>query len=71
MQTKHHILSKSTFMYGCQCPKRLYLHKFKPELRNPTDEQQESIFATGTDVGLLARELFPDGVSAEPPDAFS
>jgi len=66
-----HILSKSTFMYGCQCPKRLYLHKFKPELRNPEDEQQESVFATGTDVGLLARELFPNGVSAEPPNAFS
>ncbi len=66
-----HLLSKSTFMYGCQCPKRLYLHKFKPELRNPEDEAQESIFATGTDVGLLARELFPNGASAEPPNAFS
>lgn len=66
-----HILSKSTFMYGCQCPKRLYLHKFKPGLANPEDEQQEAKFATGTDIGLLARYLFPGGVSAEPPDAFS
>ncbi len=66
-----HLLSKSTFMYGCQCPKRLYLHKFKPDLRNPEDEQQEFIFATGTDVGILARELFPNGISAEPPNPFS
>ena len=66
-----HILSKSTFMYGCQCPKRLYFHKFKSELRNPDDEEQESIFSTGTDIGLLARDLFPGGVSAEPPNAFS
>ncbi len=35
-----HVLSKSTFMYGCQCPKRLYLHKFKPELKNPEDEHR-------------------------------
>lgn len=66
-----HILSKSTFMYGCQCPKRLYLHKFKPGLSNPEDEQQGSMFSTGIDIGLLARGLFAGGVSAEPPDAFS
>lgn len=68
---KKHILSKSTFMYGCQCPKRLFLHKFKPELANPEDEAQESIFAAGTDVGLLAHNLFKGGVNAQPPDSFS
>src|SRR5262245_54486956 len=66
-----HILSKTTFLYGCQCPKRLALHKFRPDLRNPPDEQQEALFARGTDVGVLARELFPGGVDASPPDAFS
>lgn len=66
-----HILSKSTFMYGCQCSKRLYFHKFRADLRNPEDEEQTSIFAAGTNVGLLAQGLFPGGVNAEPPDAFS
>ncbi len=66
-----HILSKSTFMYGCQCPKRLYFHKFRYDLRNLDDEEQTSIFAAGTNIGLLAQGLFPGGVSAEPPDAFS
>lgn len=66
-----HILSKSTFMYGCQCPKRLYFHKFRADLRNPEDEEQTSIFAAGTNIGLLAQGLFPGGVNAEPPDAFS
>lgn len=70
MDSKH-ILSKSTFMYGCQCPKRLYLHKFRYDLRNPEYEQQVSIFAAGIDVGLLARDLFPNWVCAEPPDTFS
>lgn len=63
-------LSKSTFMYGCQCPKRLYLHKKYKHLANPEDERQEAVFAAGTDSGMLARQLFPDGVDASPPDAF-
>jgi hypothetical protein len=71
METKKHLLSKSTFMLGCQCPKRLYLHKFKPELRNPDNEEQASIFSSGTNVGLIARELFPEGVNAEPQDSFT
>src|SRR5436190_14505823 len=66
-----HILSKSTYLYGCQCPKRLALHKFRPDLRNPPDAEQEATFARGTDVGILARKLFPGGVDASPPDPFS
>ena len=62
----HHILSKSTFMYGYQCPKRLFLHKFAPELRNPISEAQQNVFATGTNAGILAQDLFPGGVNAEP-----
>lgn len=58
-------------MYGCQCPKRLYFHKYRRELRNPEDERQESIFAAGTSVGELARDLFKGGVDASPPDSFS
>ena len=61
-----HILSKSTFMHGYQCPKRLFLHKFSPELRNPMSEVQQAIFASGTNAGLLAQHLFPGGVNAEP-----
>jgi hypothetical protein len=63
-------LSKSTFMYGCQCPKRLYLHKKYKQLANPEDERQEAVFASGTNAGLLAQQLFPNGVDASPPDAF-
>lgn len=66
-----HVLSKSTFTYGCQCHKRLFLHKFKPQLRNEEDEQQQAIFQAGTDVGILAQKLFEGGVDASPPDPFS
>ncbi|MFY8021509.1 MAG: DUF2779 domain-containing protein [Bacteroidia bacterium] len=65
------ILSKSTYLYGCQCPKRLYYHKFKSELRNPLDEGQEFIYQQGTDIGVLARDLFPDGIDLSPENAFS
>ncbi|WHZ06845.1 MAG: hypothetical protein OJF59_000598 [Cytophagales bacterium] len=71
MALEKHILSKSTFMYGCQCTKRLYLHKYRPELRNPVEEEQQSIFESGTNVGELARDLFKGGVDATPPDSFS
>ena len=66
-----HILSKSTFMYGCQCPKRLWLHKFMPEVRDEEEEAQTAIFQQGTNVGLLAQQLFPGGVDASPENYFS
>jgi len=66
-----HLLSKSTYVYGCQCPKRLYLHKFKPELKDEEDEEQTAIYSSGTSVGMVARDLFPGGINAEPKDPFS
>lgn len=61
-------LSKSTFIKGVQCEKALYLHKFYPELADEITEQQKAIFQTGTNVGILAQELFPGGVDAGPKD---
>jgi hypothetical protein len=64
-----HILSKSTFMTGVQCKKRLYLHKNCKRLgieRDVLTAQQEAIFAAGTDAGLLAQQLFPGGVDCSP-----
>jgi len=58
-------------MYGCQCPKRLWLHKYKPDVRDEMDEEQQAIFQRGTDVGKLAEELFPGGVDSRPKDTFS
>lgn len=67
---ERHLLSKSTFMYGCQCPKRLWLHKYKSEVRDEEDEAQTAIFQSGTDVGMLARQLFPGGVDASPDTSY-
>lgn len=55
-------LSKSRFVAGCQCLKRLYLQVYEPELAAEPDAAVEAIIAQGREVGLLARQLFPGGV---------
>ncbi|MDP3928858.1 MAG: hypothetical protein Q8R57_07530 [Bacteroidota bacterium] len=59
------LLSKSTYMYGLQCHKRFYLNRFHKELANPMDEQSQAVFQSGTDAGVLAQQLFPNGVNAQ------
>ncbi len=54
-------------MYGCQCHKRLWLHKNRPKLKDKMSEQQAAIFQQGTNVGLLAQQLFAGGIDATPP----
>lgn len=55
------MLSKSQFIRGRQCHKSLWLHRHRPELRDEMSESQEALFASGTDVGVLAQSLFPGG----------
>ena len=54
-------LSKSTFLRGLQCEKSLWLYKNRYHLKDPVDPLQEAIFAQGTEVGLVAQQLFPGG----------
>lgn len=55
-------LSKSLFIRGRQCHKSLWLYKKRPELRDEISDAQQAIFQSGTDVGVLAQQLFPGGV---------
>src|ERR1039458_10536509 len=55
-------LSKSRYVAGCQCLKRLYFQVHSPELAADPDAANESILEQGREVGLLARQLFPGGV---------
>lgn len=61
-----HILSKSTFIKGEQCPKALYMYKKHPYLRDKLSIEQRAKFKRGTDVGILARTYFPNGVNMTP-----
>jgi predicted RecB family nuclease len=55
-------LSKSRFLAGQQCDLRLWYAVNERHLASPPGAVQESLFATGTAVGELARARFPGGV---------
>lgn len=61
-----HILSKSTYIKGEQCPKALYMYKKHPYLRDKLSIEQRAKFKRGTDVGILARTYFAGGVNMTP-----
>jgi Domain of unknown function(DUF2779) len=55
-------LSKSKFLSGLQCHKRLYLEVHDPSLATKPDAATQAMFDMGTEVGELARSRFPGGV---------
>ena len=55
-------LSKSKFLSGLQCPKRLYLEIHQPSLATPPDASMQAILDMGTEIGILAQQRFPGGV---------
>ena len=55
-------LSKTKFVAGCQCLKRLYFQVHQPELATEPDGATDAIIEQGHEVGMLARHLFPGGV---------
>ena len=63
-------LSKSTFIRGLQCEKSLYLYKHHYRLKDPTPSSLQAVFDQGTNIGLLAQELFPSGADASPENHF-
>jgi hypothetical protein len=60
------ILSKSKFVSGVQCQKKLWLELFRPELKPPLDASKEKLFATGHEIGKLAWMKFPGGKDVTP-----
>lgn len=58
--TKPVSLSKSKILLHRQCPRRLWLQAYKPELAE-VDEGAEARMRDGNRVGEVARDLFPGG----------
>lgn len=58
-------ISKSKFVAGIQCLKRLYLEVHQPELAGKFDEEREMVMEQGHQVGLLAQKAFPGGVAVD------
>lgn len=64
-QPRQPALSKSRYVAGIQCPKRLFLRCFQPGLAIPPDEAAQDRFDQGTNVGKVAQLAFPGGVLVE------
>ncbi len=58
-------ISKSKFIAGVQCLKRLYLLVHARELTGQSEGSDQAIIEQGREVGLLARQLFPGGVEVD------
>jgi predicted RecB family nuclease len=58
-------ISKSKFVAGVQCLKRLYLQVHEPELAAELDEGRMAVIEQGHQVGLEAQKAFPGGVAVE------
>jgi hypothetical protein len=61
-ETTNTRLSKSQYVKGRKCLKRLWLYKNRNDLADAPTESQQMLFAQGNDVGILARTYFKDGV---------
>jgi hypothetical protein len=53
-------LSKTKLLSLAQCPRKLWLETYSPELEEPSAEKT-ALLATGTAVGALARQLYGSG----------
>jgi len=53
------LLSKSRFLAGLQCPKRLYLECFHADLADKISLAEQAKLDMGTRVGELGRDLYP------------
>lgn len=58
-------LSKTKYVSGLQCHKRLYLETHSPELATPKDEATEARLEMGAEIGRLARKRHPGGIALE------
>jgi len=61
-------ISKSKFVAGAQCLKRLYLQVHQPELAAEPNASGYAIMEQGQEVGRLAHQLFPGGVKVDGSD---
>ena len=58
-------LSKSKYISGLQCTKRLWLELHDPDKAPPISEVQQRLFDQGKEVGELAQTHFPGGLLIE------
>lgn len=70
MPTYTHKISKSRFVSGVQCEKKLYFDLFRKDLKLPVSDEQQALFDGGHKIGALAQQVFPGGNDATPESYF-
>jgi hypothetical protein len=63
-----HLLSKSRYLYGLQCPKFLWMAVHEKDKLPKVDEVLQHRFDQGHLVGKLAQQVFPNGIYVEEED---
>ena len=59
-------LSKSRFVSGIQCDKKLWFDFYRKDLKPEIDDQTQAVFDLGHRIGTLAQQMFPNGKDATP-----
>ena len=62
MRTQPNLISKTKILNGTRCLKSLYLNVHEPDLASPVTSDDQARFDMGTEVGIKAREFYPDGI---------
>ena len=61
-------ISKSRFVSGIQCSKKIYFDYFRKDLKLPVNAATQQVFDLGHAVGALAQNCFPHGKDATSED---
>ena len=61
-------ISKSRFVSGVQCSKKIYFEYFRKDLKLPVSEATQQVFDLGHTIGSFAQNCFPNGEDATPTD---
>jgi hypothetical protein len=56
------LISKTRYLAGLQCPKLLWYHFNQPNAFPPVDTATQALFDQGSQVGAVAKTLFPKGI---------
>jgi hypothetical protein len=61
---KEEFISKTALLYLERCNRAFYLYKRFPWLRPKPDAKKQFLLNRGTDLGIIARHLYPGGIDA-------
>lgn len=65
MKNSKFTLSKSKFISGLQCTKKMWLSVHRPELATPLSKKQEQIFQAGFEFEEIVMKKYPDSVKVD------